>query len=121
MEMLGLIVDDKPGVMQRISGVFTRKKFNIQTIVVGQCELPGHSRMVLSLSDRAQAEAAVKLLEKLEEVHEVKLLNGDAHYECIIIDENGQTRRESGDKARIDALANGPTAKKCLKIVYALW
>ena len=39
------LVEDKPGVLARISGMFRRRGFNIASLVVGQCELPNKSRM----------------------------------------------------------------------------
>ena len=49
MHVISLIVKNEFGVMQRVMGEFTRNKINVETIVVGKCELPGKSRMVLSV------------------------------------------------------------------------
>ena len=46
--IVGMIVEDKPGVMQRIAGMFTRRGFNIETIAVGATETPGRARITLS-------------------------------------------------------------------------
>ena len=121
MELIGLLVDDKPGVMQRISGVFTRKKCNIETIVVGKCEVPHQSRIVLSIKERGDAQTVIRILEKLEDVHDVKILNGDAHYECLAMDDTGRTERVAGSKQEIDAFMNKNEWKKFIKVIYALW
>jgi len=49
MEVLMLLVYDQPGVMQRVMGEFTRKRINVETIVVGKCEMPERARIVLSV------------------------------------------------------------------------
>ncbi len=41
MYVISLIVKNEFGVMQRVMGEFTRNKINVETIVVGKCELPG--------------------------------------------------------------------------------
>ena len=51
MEVLMLLVYDQPGVMQRVMGEFTRKRINVETIVVGKCEMPERARIVLSVEN----------------------------------------------------------------------
>ncbi|MBO3802436.1 MAG: acetolactate synthase small subunit [Candidatus Brockarchaeota archaeon] len=60
-----MIVEDKPGVMQKISGMFTRRGFNIDTIAVGKSESPGLSRITLSMvADEDTLEQLIKQLYK---------------------------------------------------------
>ena len=59
MYVISLIVKNEFGVMQRVMGEFTRNKINVETIVVGKCEVPGKSRMVLSVIDKGEAELAM--------------------------------------------------------------
>ena len=59
MHVISLIVKNEFGVMQRVMGEFTRNKINVETIVVGKCEVPQKSRMVLSVIDREAAETAM--------------------------------------------------------------
>ena len=41
------LVEDKPGVLNRVSSLFRRRAFNIESIAVGHAELPGYSRMTI--------------------------------------------------------------------------
>jgi acetolactate synthase-1/3 small subunit len=41
---ISILCDDTPGVMTRISGLFSRRGFNIESLTVGNCELKGKSR-----------------------------------------------------------------------------
>lgn len=38
-------MEDKPGVLQRVAGLFRRRNFNIESLTVGHSETPGISRM----------------------------------------------------------------------------
>jgi acetolactate synthase-1/3 small subunit len=63
--IVGMIVEDKPGVMQKISGMFTRRGFNIDTIAVGKSETAGLSRITLSMiADENTLEQLIKQLYK---------------------------------------------------------
>jgi len=75
MEVISMVVNDEFGVMQRIMGEFTRRKINVDTIVVGKCEMPGKSRVVLSVSDRKEAEWAVDSLQRLHDVVQVEIVD----------------------------------------------
>ncbi len=44
---IAVLVNDQPGVLQRVSGLFGRRGFNIESITVGQSEEAGLSRMVI--------------------------------------------------------------------------
>ncbi len=69
------LVEDKPGVMQRVSGLLRRRNFNIQSISVGATEKPGISRITLTLKGQKEVlEQAIKQLNKLIEVVKVSRL-----------------------------------------------
>ena len=47
---LSVLVEDKPGVLARVSGLFSRRGFNIASLAVGPTEQPGVSRMTIVVS-----------------------------------------------------------------------
>lgn len=60
------LVEDKPGVLNRIASLFRRRSFNIQSLAVGGSEHPGLSRMtIVAVGDSAQIEQVRKQLDKL--------------------------------------------------------
>ncbi|AIQ62963.1 acetolactate synthase [Paenibacillus stellifer] len=69
---ISVLVNDQPGVLQRVSGLFGRRGFNIESITVGQSEETGLSRMVIvTLGDEEQLEQIEKQLYKLIDVIKV--------------------------------------------------
>jgi len=66
------LVEDKPGVLNRVASLFRRRSFNIQSLAVGGSEHPGLSRMtIVAIGDSAQIEQVRKQLEKLINVVKV--------------------------------------------------
>ena len=66
------LVEDKPGVLNRIASLFRRRSFNIQSLAVGSSEHAGLSRMtIVAVGDSAQVEQVRKQLEKLINVVKV--------------------------------------------------
>jgi len=60
------LVEDKPGVLNRVASLFRRRAFNIQSLAVGHSEQPGLSRMTVVVSgDSAVVEQVRKQLDKL--------------------------------------------------------
>ena len=70
---ISVLVEDKPGVLARISGLFSRRGFNIDSLAVGPTEDPGRSRMtiVVDCAERP-LEQVTKQLNKL--VHVLKIV-----------------------------------------------
>ena len=63
------LVEDKPGVLARVAGLFRRGGFNIASLAVGQSEQPGLSRMVFVVDgDQYTVDQATKQLDKLIEI-----------------------------------------------------
>jgi len=60
------LVEDKPGVLNRIASLFRRRGFNIQSLAVGGSEHPSLSRMtIVTGGDSAEVEQVRKQLDKL--------------------------------------------------------
>jgi len=73
------LVEDKPGVLNRIASLFRRRSFNIQSLAVGSSEQPGLSRMtIVTIGDSAQIEQVRKQLEKLINVVKVSDITDEA-------------------------------------------
>lgn len=69
---ISVLVNDQPGVLQRVSGMFGRRGYNIESITVGQSEEKGLSRMVIVTSgDDHTVEQIEKQLYKLIDVIKV--------------------------------------------------
>nr|WP_225751706.1 acetolactate synthase small subunit [Pseudoclavibacter sp. Marseille-Q3772] len=67
--ILSLLVEDKPGLLTRVAGLFARRGFNIDSLAVGASEVPGLSRMTVVVSvDEFPLEQVTKQLNKLVNV-----------------------------------------------------
>ena len=70
---LSVLVEDKPGVLARVSGLFSRRGFNIASLAVGPTEQAGVSRMTIVVSvEDFPLEQVTKQLNKL--VHVIKIV-----------------------------------------------
>jgi len=66
---LSVLVENKPGVLTRISGLFARRAFNIHSLAVGPTEHPEVSRITLVVdADQVPLEQITKQLNKLIQV-----------------------------------------------------
>lgn len=72
------LVEDKPGVLNRIASMFRRRGFNIASLAVGHSEDPHLSRMtfVVDSADRTAVDKLIGQLKKIIEVVEVLDLTG---------------------------------------------
>ena len=66
---LSVLVENKPGVLARIAGLFSRRGFNIDSLAVGPTEHPEVSRMTIVVNvEESPLEQVTKQLNKLVEV-----------------------------------------------------
>ena len=73
------LVENRPGVLSRVSGLFTRRGYNIDSLTVAETENPAYSRMTIALhSDARTAEQIRHQLRKLIDVIEVVELSEGA-------------------------------------------
>ncbi len=67
------LVEDKPGVLNRVASLFRRRAFNIESLTVGHTEQTGVSRMTIVVdSNQTNAERVMANLYKLVNVIQVK-------------------------------------------------
>ena len=70
--VLSILVENNPGVLSRVSGLFSRRAFNIISLTVGETENPRYSRMtVVTEGDSKIQEQIKKQLLKLEDVSDL--------------------------------------------------
>ena len=83
---LAVLVENKPGVLTRIAGLFARRGFNIDSLAVGPTENPDVSRMTVVVDvEDLPLEQVTKQLNKLVEVLKVVELAGIASVQREIL------------------------------------
>ena len=77
--VLSLLVEDKPGLLTRVAGLFARRGFNIESLAVGHSEIEGLSRITVVVDvDELPLEQVTKQLNKLINVIKIVELDQDA-------------------------------------------
>ena len=76
---ISILVENKPGVLQRVAGLFSRRNFNIDNITVGKTTDPQISRITITTKgDDRTIEQIIKQTNKLIEVIKVRQLHSSA-------------------------------------------
>ena len=74
--VLSMLVEDKPGLLTRVAGLFARRGFNIESLAVAPTEVHGLSRITVVVDeDDLQIEQVTKQLNKL--VNVIKIVELD--------------------------------------------
>ncbi|GAA2241704.1 acetolactate synthase small subunit [Herbiconiux moechotypicola] len=74
--VLSLLVEDKPGLLTRVAGLFARRGFNIESLAVGASEIDGLSRITVVVDvDELPLEQVTKQLNKL--INVIKIVELD--------------------------------------------
>ena len=74
-QVLSLLVDNAPGVTSRISGLFSRRGYNIDSFSSGETSDPRYTRItIVATGDEQILEQIQKQLSKLEDVRDIKVL-----------------------------------------------
>ena len=74
--VLSILVDNTAGVLSRVSGLFSRRGYNITSLTVGETENPAFSRMTVVVKGEEQTlEQIYKQVEKLEDVVDITELS----------------------------------------------
>jgi acetolactate synthase-1/3 small subunit len=75
LRIISALVEDKPGVLYRITNLIRRKSFNIESIAVGPAETPGLSRMTFTMfSEYERFDQMMKNIDGLIDVRTVEPL-----------------------------------------------
>ena len=106
MRTISIIVDDEPGVLNRVTACFARRGYSIQSLAVGPAELPSISRMTIVLpADEDSLPKLVKQIYKLVGVQSVVDLTDEPYAErelmLIKVRAAANTRSEIIDLAKI--------------------
>jgi acetolactate synthase I/III small subunit len=76
LHTLSVLVEDKPGVLTRVAGLFSARGFNIDSLAVGPTETEGLSRMTIVVNVESKSlEQVTKQLNKL--INVIKILEHD--------------------------------------------
>ncbi|QJU54295.1 acetolactate synthase small subunit [Herbiconiux sp. KACC 21604] len=74
--VLSLLVEDKPGLLTRVAGLFARRGFNIESLAVGATEIEGLSRITVVVDvEELPLEQVTKQLNKL--INVIKIVELD--------------------------------------------
>jgi acetolactate synthase-1/3 small subunit len=97
--ILAVLVENKFGVLSRVSGLFSRRGYNIDSLAVGITEDPNISRMTIVVrGDEHVLEQVIKQLNKLIDVIRVMDLNAEESVErelaLIKVNADKETRAE---------------------------
>ncbi len=100
LHTLSVLVEDKPGVLARVSGLFSRRGFNINSLAVGPTEHPDVSRMTIVVEvDELPMEQVTKQLNKL--VHVIKIVElepgASVQRELLLV----KVRADSGVRSQV--------------------
>jgi acetolactate synthase-1/3 small subunit len=77
--VLSLLVEDRPGLLTRVAGLFARRGFNIESLAVGKSEIEGLSRITVVVDvEELPLEQVTKQLNKLVNVIKIVELDSDA-------------------------------------------
>lgn len=102
--ILTILVEDRPGVLTRVAGLFSRRGYNIQNIAVGRTMESGISRMSVTVeAEPVTVEQIVKQLNKLVNVLKVSDLTDETSVEreLMLI----KVKAEPGKRGEIQQMA----------------
>ena len=96
--VIAVYVENKFGVLTRVTSMFTRRGFNIDALTVGETECPEYSRITITMSGDGYAkEQMINQLRKLYNVKKVEVLENDDSFKrelMLIKVRNEQAHRQ---------------------------
>ncbi len=103
--IVSALVVDRPGTLNRVSGLLRARSFNIESLTVGTTHEPGKSRMTIAIrGDDGHLRQVLAQLERLLEVLEVTDLTASAHIELELVLVEITPPRTSVEKHALDAI-----------------
>jgi acetolactate synthase-1/3 small subunit len=120
MEVMMLLVYDQPGVMQRVMGEFNRKRINVETIVVGKCEMQDRARIVLSIEDKEKALGVIEHLRALHEVIEADLVDHSRHEAYALLLSKEGICRVTGSVEEVDLIVKKSQPERYVQAMNAI-
>lgn len=102
-KVLSILVDNTSGALSRVSGLFSRRGYNIDSLTVGETEDSNFSRMtVVARGDDQILEQIEKQLAKLEDVREVReLVDGQSVCRELVLITVAATPKERAEIASV--------------------
>lgn len=95
---LSVLVEDRPGVLARVSALFSRRGFNIESLAVGPTEHAGLSRMtiVVNVNDTPLEQVTKQLNKLIEVIKIVELEPSQAVHRQLVMIKIGATAETRG-------------------------
>ncbi len=103
--VVSALVENRSGTLSRVSGLFSRRGFNIDGLTVGETDNPSVSRMTIAVSgDEAVLEQIVKQLSKLVDVIAVRALQPESciRRELVLV----KVKADDANRAAVLEIAN---------------
>lgn len=102
---LSVLVENRPGVLSRVAGLFTRRGYNIESLTVNRTEDERYSRMTIVIAgDEFMVEQVAKQLHKLIDVIKVNDITNVPHVERELV--FIQVKSDSSNRSEIMDLLN---------------
>jgi acetolactate synthase-1/3 small subunit len=102
--ILAVLVNNHPGLLSKVAGLFSRRSFNIESLAVGVCEVPDCSRITIVVNgDESMVDQVIKQLDKLVDVLNIERLpqGKSVQREMILI----KVQAESTTRAEVVQIA----------------
>ena len=102
--IIAVYVENKAGVLTRVSGMFTRRGFNIDALTVGETERSEYSRITICMSgDQYAKEQLVNQLKKLMVVKKVEVLEDEPiQRELMLIKVSNEAKNRNDIMTAVD-------------------
>ena len=120
--VIAVYVDNMSGVLTRVSGMFTRRGFNIDALTVGETERSEYSRITICITgDEHSKEQLINQLRKLVVVKKVEVLDEDANKrELMLIKVKNESQNRSDIMTAVDvfraSVIDYSTESMCIEV-----